>query len=437
MESKLVKKNCLSISYFSLKKTIFLLIMFIYGFFSTPTPDRMGIPEIIMLVLLIIMFGNNAEKLVKDTISSVINFRKIIIFLFAFYFVFFCSFWGLTINQNTPSNFIRDFIPFIYLCIPILMHYDIKRKPNDWLSTLIIGMIIAGIGFIWQFYIDPSVKLQKILTFHQIYGSNRDYPWQDSVSIFAFSFFAGMSTYYLFKKRFINFFVFFLFYVFFLLVYAVTISRAPIVLSFVTMLIVLWFVIPYKSRNKWQKRLSIIILIILFSFPIMHLLFPVVSNIFKLVIEKTQRVGITNARITEIKAVINNITCLSKLFLGEGWGGLISNPIGGGAKWRFVHNMIFYFLFKTGFLGILLIVIYIGWILRPIKNIKFFLKKLDTSYAISFIALFPPLIVSGALEPSFKSLSFGVLLSTFLAFYYNYIAHQNIIRVWRLKKKDN
>jgi len=396
---------------------IYIFMMFVYGFFSTPTPNHIGTPEIIILILLVILIYKNFLKFIKDLFNKKsIVIPKYISIPLILYFIVFLTFYGLVVKENNLSDYIRDFIPFLYFLLPLFLSYFIIKNPKQWIFVLSFGLLISGIGFMFQFYLDPTVKLNQI-GFQFMLGQNKDNPWQEPSSVFAFSFFAGTTVYFLLKKSFFKFCFFGAIYLFFLLVYITTISRAPIGLSLITMIYVAWFVVPNHYKNKRLIKFFIIFLIILF------ILFLYINNVelikhaFNLLLKKTEHAGILNNRNIEILAVINNIHDIPSLIFGDGWGGLIANPIGNGAMWRFVHNMIFYYIFKTGVLGLLIILIYLYWLLRSVVFIKE-INKLKFFYSITFVALFSPLIVAGVLEASYKSLTFGIVMSIFLAYYY-------------------
>ncbi|PWC39989.1 hypothetical protein TSO352_05885 [Azospirillum sp. TSO35-2] len=124
--------------------------------------------------------------------------------------------------------------------------------------------------------------------------------------------------------------------------------------------------------------------------------------------EKTRLTGV-NARWDEAVAVIDHVTASPwTLLLGDGWGARIANPAVGGWRVGYTHTLASYSLLKTGLLGTLALVAYLGTLLvRPWRR----LLALDPPLAFAVV---PPLLMALGLHTSFKYLDTGVVLSLLL-----------------------
>lgn len=388
-----------------------LLICLIYGFLSTSSPDKVGLPEVAIGVLLIYLVGLRSAStlvLLMDRRGSPPYIKLLAAFLLIAPTVV-----GLIFYQNEFGNYIRDIIPAIYIFLPVFLYDRVRKNPVVWVKTLAAGLFISGIGFTIQYFLDPSVAMKDLVA-SQVHGSNRDNPWQDSAAIFAFTFSLAASIYYLRLGKYMYSFVFLGVYGAMLVMYLSTVSRAPIGLSIAVNLITLFF--AYRSARVKGYIAFVIasiiafVFILIFSFQFDNLL----SQGFSLLLEKTESSGFLNSRDIEMIAVFKNASNPVSFLVGEGWGGLLSNPIGGGTKWRFVHNSFGYYFFKTGIIGLIGYLFYLLWCLRVFRNF-FSITANGNFLSILLISSIPPLAISLLLEASYKSISSGVLLTMLLA----------------------
>lgn len=387
-----------------------LVICAIYGFLSTSTPDKIGPAEVGIAGLLILMIGT------RGAISTLIfthgTGAPVPIKVISISLLVVPTIIGLIFLQNELTDYIRDIVPMLYALLPVFIYPKLKRNPELWLQTLIAGLFIAGIGFTVQYYRDPSIALQSLID-SQSYGENRDNPWQDPATIFAFSFSLCAAIYYMSKGALIKSSVFILFYSLMMVMYLSTVSRAPIGLSLAAG-IATAFLTFRGSTGK--GRLIFVLVLCVFGVALTMLLSSSMERLLsgvQMLFDKTQSSGILNSRDVELAAVLDEAKDPRFFFFGEGWGGLISNPTGGGAQWRFVHNSFAYFLFKSGIIGLFCYSVYLSWCLRGIRNV---LRRTgaDDWMLIVLVAAAPSLVVAVLLEPMFKTISFGFFLTMLL-----------------------
>ena len=394
---------------------IALLICTIYGFLSTSTPDKIGSVEVGIGVLLILMIG------IRGAVSPLILMpdrgAPVLIKAMAVFLIVVPTIVGLIFLQNSLFDYIRDIVPLFYALLPIFIYSRLKRNPDLWLHALVAALFVAGPGFTVQYYLDPSIEIDRLIV-SQAYGENRDNPWQDPATVFAFTFSLCAAIYFMSKGAIVVSSAFLLTYSLMMVMYLSTVSRGPIGLSLLAGVATAF--LTFRASTG-LRRLAFIFMLCAFGVAAYMLLSSSAEQLLsgvQMLFDKTDRSGLLNARDIELRAVLENAVDPFILIAGQGWGGLISNPIGGGAQWSFVHNSFAYFLFKTGVFGLFFYTAYMGWCLRGYRY--FFWRSGDSVWISALlIASAPALVVTMLLEVSYKTLTFGFLLSLLLAAYFS------------------
>ena len=143
----------------------------------------------------------------------------------------------------------------------------------------------------------------------------------------------------------------------------------------------------------------------------LSLIYAHVIQLFSHMWAKQQLVGL-QGRPAELYAVFNTISeNFIALFFGIGWGGVFVNPIYGEST-RFTHSLISYWLLKTGVVGFAVMVLFVILLLRRTN-----LKGIWTSshrLAI-FLAASAAIAIGLFFEPTYKMLSFGLIVGLLLA----------------------
>jgi hypothetical protein len=151
-------------------------------------------------------------------------------------------------------------------------------------------------------------------------------------------------------------------------------------------------------------------------------------SVFTNLLEKQEKFGI-NAKDQELytvfKAVFSNFF---RTLFGIGWGSVFNDPIVPGEEISYTHSGLSYFLLKTGLLGLLFFVLYIFYIFKSLlySSSLYFsnhnLSKDNYRFHISFkilvfLSSLSPILIGLLFQPSYKTLSFGVVLLSLLLFY--------------------
>lgn len=127
---------------------------------------------------------------------------------------------------------------------------------------------------------------------------------------------------------------------------------------------------------------------------------------------KTQVAGLSN-RHEELYAVFNSISqSVNTLLFGTGWGGVLANPIYGGMPTRYTHSLISYWLLKTGLVGFAMFVLFVIFLFKRTNLIGVWTSGHRLSV---FLAAFAAIAIGLIFEPTYKMLSFGVVLGLLLA----------------------
>lgn len=129
-----------------------------------------------------------------------------------------------------------------------------------------------------------------------------------------------------------------------------------------------------------------------------------------LLLLKQNAVG-SNGKVGEWVAVVKQIaTSPGTLLAGLGWGGVFHNPILDQPT-RFTHSLITFYLLKTGVIGLGCLIAYLYMSIRFFAiSVKTRIGGLRKIYLLSSI---PPLIVGLLFQPSYKILSYSLVLTIF------------------------
>ena len=364
----------------------------IYAIFGQPTPEKIGLVEIIIALGLIVSIGA-FNFLGAITLRPLFekgreDFEKIASIALCFLFVI-PTVIGL-FNGNSLVFIMRDLIPLMYSFLPVFLYHKISKKNinNLYYICMYAGVILAlrflyVSGFSWD-----------LLGKHQFYDNNMYLaisPFILFATMFLFLDFFEVKSF--FKKG---------FYMFYSVLCAgailATSQRASAGAGFIFACLYIF--------NKSRKSIAYLFMGAL-AFFILYLCFDdYIMTSFSMLVEKTKVVG-TNSRIAEFSGVIAEVkdSVFSTLF-GRGWGHKFYSPAVH-EQAGFTHCMFSYFLLKTGFVGALVYSMYILSIFTEI-----FYKNKNLNF-ISYACL-PPLLISMTLYTGYKYFDFGCLLLVLL-----------------------
>jgi hypothetical protein len=393
----------ISIRYFML-----LAACFLTGFFSTPTPDTFSIIELTIAICLLGFFNplqilNSILSISRHIQKGSIHGANLALFVFLTLILAFIN--GIFIRGNGLNDFIRDFIPLLYLFLPIFMFNAIQTYDSFskivLLKVLISGLFLIAAGYIFQFIQDDNFSFAKIGV-QLILGSSRDNIMQDPSITFALIFSLATTAHFLKAKKFVLLISSALFHVIILACLFASVLRAPIGLYFLTLS---YLLLKYTLENR---RLAMALFIVLFITFLIVFFQDYLFLLFGLLVEKTLAVGLSG-RDLETEIVLASIKNPYDLLLGFGLGSKLQDIFGYGYI-RYTHNFFTYIIFKFGLIGLIAFsLIFIKCFKAAIYALVKY--KIDDIRFFAVLSLTTPVIISTLFEPMYKSFSFGLLLT--------------------------
>lgn len=385
--------------------------MIIYGCFSSPTPDAVGISEALVALLLFLSFR--------------VHFRDLQTSSFYLPWAIFC--YGLIIptllgliNGHNLGDMIRDMISFFYVMMPLFLGWIAFFKPQKFLKAL------TGIGLL--FSIRTILSYQKILLIPSLWGQGPPadllYLANSPEVLFSALYCIGQAGYFLLNPSSrmdrLKGLSIALIAILPIMAMGLMTQRAGIGAVFAYIVIGICYVTYHNPRSGAILILSALAFGLALS--------PILEPLLFLLWEKTNIVGL-NARGQEWSVVTTILSDSWKTMLsGEGWGGRIENPAVGGLSVNYTHSLISSFLLKTGVIGTIgMLVTIIIPVIRTLKCIFITENRKTIPPDLTSINLTHqrliligagifPLLISVFLYASYKSLGFGLILLLFFIF---------------------
>jgi hypothetical protein len=387
---------------------LFLLIAILYAVFSSSTPEAMGIAEISIGLLLVLFVGLGVSI---DIFGWGFLLRKDKSVIPDYVYVSFLALAaiptvnGLFVIGNSLSNFMRDFIPFLYLYIPIFFLPHMAKKPSFWLRVLLVGLSAIGISYSIRFFFVSTIPISLLGKVH-IAGDLSYYPMEPAV-LFSSTFLITSGIYMIFQKSAFatakGAALLALGVVVYSCLVAVVVRAQIILVLFSAFAVVLYFVV--KKPVRGIPTFAVITFVVYYFHG--DIVYDFSQGVFQLVMDKFRAVGLSGKE-SEIIAVMKNAGRSSgKALFGEGWGGLIE--IYEGVRWRWIHNFFAYLVFKAGLIGLIFGLMYVFWYFKQFIAIARKIRK-EPLYLTLIVSIINIFIVHVILEPGFKMFSFGLIL---------------------------
>ena len=160
--------------------------------------------------------------------------------------------------------------------------------------------------------------------------------------------------------------------------------------------------------TKWRER-GFYTRLLPISLAAGIVLWPQIEAVLQLLWMKQQVVGL-NGKAGEWWAVIHLVFSSPQTALfGIGWGGMLTNPIVDGAT-RFTHSVLSFYLLKSGLLGLFALLTVI--VVLFFQGLRLGNKEgIASTRLILLISCLPPLLIGVLFEPTYKMLSYGVILA--------------------------
>lgn len=390
--------NSLSLSY--IQKLGILSLALIYGSFGSPSPEFIGLAEVIILLAIIFAMGVQGVYNALNVAATVKLKDSPLIWLFLLFL------WGTIIgggvgflSGNSFGWIIRDYISFIFLCLPLffipyISSQDFGRKVMA--AILCIGGLfsirvlineVSDTGEIGALYLSISPEVLFMACFATMasvyYCLGVDKAPSDNiyrkigrnVSCPLIAMLGGAVLYQ-------------------------SIMRAGLAAMVICFLVFLGWMVIYRPKKLLLLGPIITVLIIMFFDPLLGIIQPA--------LDKHNTVG-GNLRFEELKAVSDQIgSGVLQQFIGLGWGAGIDSPSSNGMFVNFTHGLLPSLWLKTGVVGVALMV---AFILSVVKACVFNMKLAQPKYIMLFTALMFTISINMTLYGGYKSLGFGLCLT--------------------------
>ncbi len=385
-----------------LRFSSFILAIFIYALWGSPTPDDPALAEFIIGALLVIAAGiPRLFRLVdlsvyrQDQCQALWQGAGSLLFLYG---VSLCVLRGIA-SGNDVMAIIRDILPFMFLLLPLFVSELIRAKPHY--AGLFVGSVLfLGVVFSLRVFApfimaillkDGGVSIPDITD--PFYLANAPTVLFSAIVLFC----SGL--WHLFKSvsitSSVKAVVLFMLALPPLLAMASITQRATI--AYFVLAVILMFAYyawKYPARMGWPVMVTAVLLIC--AFPVLH-------DVYIQLAYKTQLVGV-NMRLSEMRAVIDMVSSAPlRLWIGLGWGGGFESPAVGGLFVNFTHSLISSMWLKTGIIGVILTFLYMAGLFQLWW--RFLYGK-----PMIAIAILGPVVIDVLLYASYKSLDFGLVL---------------------------
>jgi hypothetical protein len=380
---------------------VFLTMSIIYAFFSSPSPSKIGLYEILIALCLVVLTGFIGSFSILGYQTKNRNI-PMFVSVSALSLVVLPTITGLFFSGNEISDYIRDIIPMLYLTLPVLLFHRVKIFPSDWVRWVVSLLCVIGLVFSIRQIIESDILISSI-------GNTSGFITQsyfilDPSVFFTATFLTCYSVVLIFQNYILKGLALLALSIIPWIVILSAVSRSAIILISVALFVVIFLTIMRsKSPISLFFKFSITVAVILpFFFTELIVFF---GKIWTLLIIRHELIGVSG-RVLEAQYVVQHIDNVRLLLLGEGWGGLIDSPLLSD-QIRFTHNSFTYFLFKSGVVGLMTFVVYLYFFI--LKMFSEFFSNKDMKRTSVQAAIIVTLIIHLLLEAGYKSITMGII----------------------------
>lgn len=376
---------------------LLVIVLLLYGVFSAPFPDEYGIPELTIGVLLILICTSQFPAFLSSIVKST-NFACFIPFV-----------WMLVVPtligifRWDVGDMIRDVVPLLYIFLPMILIPWARRINSDFVRKyLVSSMVVAGGGFALRYFTSQGIGYDDLGL--GVFLINLKYYSYDPLVIFT-AIFGLLYALTLFKSSSNGKYLAILLYVAASLLAVGSLGgiaqRAPLAILCLCLIV---FLFRYARKSLITAFIFIFfLLVIIVSFR------DVIFSLYSLLSEKNEAEGYS-AKTEEVKLIMSVISgSWFNMLFGLGWGGVYYSTIILG-EIRFAHSVVGFYLLKTGLVGIAFMSSYAIWLFRRYVRVLVYAWRNDTSQLPLLFAIGSAPIIA-MLQPTYKTLSFGLILT--------------------------
>lgn len=378
----------------------FILALLLYAGLSAPFPANPGMIEAVIAALLILFVTVPVGIIVMS--GGFALYRKYGLVPTWLHLGFFLLLWwqlfnGGVVHGWTLTDIVRDLIPCVYIFLPLLLLPAMTRATVRWSFVLPWILSAAGVILALRFYIEVQIWPWDLGKRH--YFDNFLYlPYDPSVSfaaiflpIMAVQTWRGTSP-----LRWISSLLMLSGGFLALGSLMAVAQRAPLGLA------MLCFAVYFMTSS--YRSFTRMVLLLIVAAGIGLLAQEQIESSYQLLSAKQEQVG-DNGKSEEIATVLKEISrTIPTLLYGIGWGGLFYNPIYL-SEISFTHSAVTFFLLKGGLSGLVFFILYLLWIGKKLAG------SLTSSTYPVLLAASVPLLIGLFFQPSYKTLTYGIILS--------------------------
>lgn len=375
-----------------------------YAIFSFPFPRNPGAVEVLIGLLLVMAVGWQGASTAWGGVflrsRGGIGLKLVSI---SFAWLLCVPLLVGVLMQWHVVDIIRDVIPLIYLYIPVLLLPFLLRSRLDWAWLLMWLLSIVGVIFSIRFFIITGAALSDIGR-TSLFDDLLYLPYDPSV-LFAGIFLPLMAIIRVKLSRPSSIFKSMIMLMGGLLSLAAlagVVQRAPLGLAVLAMLI---FLLRMTRHSFWRSVVLALVIGV-----VVILAYEQITGIWELLLKKQALHGF-NQKLEELIVIASGIgsSPINVLF-GLGWGGLFRAPAYGGLAVSFTHSLPSYILLKTGILGVVMFIVFAGWVLRRYLRAMLRVWFDNTERLPGLLAASASLMIGLLFQPTFKLLTYGVIV---------------------------
>jgi len=353
----------------------FALALVLYALTGSPTPDHIGVTEILTGALLLISVS------VPVITSMPVPAALLVIYGFSVPLIV-----GVA-SGHAGGAVVRDLIPFGFLLMPLLFR-----------ATPFLPWLVAGVGM--AFAVRSLIPYKDTFQHPHLWlgqpPADLLYLANSPEVLFTALFLLGSGLLLVWNRRSLaGGLALTLAAAFPMMAMAVMMQRAGI--GCVILAGMVWAAIAFWVRPGRTLLTAAAVCCLLLPF------IPLIEALLGTLVLKTELVGL-NSRAQEWGRVIELVSQSPwTLLFGLGWGLTFENPAVGNIEVNYTHSLISAMLLKTGLAGVGLMLLYL-WILVKQSVPQLFRRP------ILVLALLCPLGIGLLFYASYKSLGFGLIL---------------------------
>lgn len=379
-------------------------ICVVYSGFSTPWPKTVGWTEIAIGVVLVALVAINGILIVRSWKKNEKATSVFPIFIFAIFSYLLLVPFITGLNRKwIVVDVVRDVIPLFYMFIPLLIGYLFVRSPFKWREWISILLGITGVILSVRYLIDPKGVEDNYLYLPQapevifggIFWLLKGFRGKLKTPLTWIYLLLGMACFvaaFLFKQR------------------------AEV--GLIALAVLVQAVMDKKARKNIiiLSVLAVLLFLVVIQFGDFGRGIQSAINSSWSNIASKMRIYGFNGKDIEWAGVIQLIFSESPV-IGLGWGAIWNSPIFNSYV-SFTHSWLSYFLLKGGLLGLLMLIAYVFWLVKPGFKTLIHYRQKDAALLPCLIGSLSVLFHALLFQPTFKTLGFGfILLVLFLCRY--------------------